>query len=238
MYYDKQGRTISSLFITDKFIEIPRNLKKFEKNYNKKPTYKFEFVEKNLQSPYKLKPDYTLRPQQQEILDKIKQYHNEDKNDIIIEMQTGGGKTAMLPYVVKELNQRTLILVDMTMLRDQMKEAFDEFTEQADVQIITSKTNKVADVNIVTTQLLHRNPHLIDLLKNEIGLVILDEAHIVAAETIKSTIQKFPAKYRIGLSATPSRSDGLDPILHDVFPFKIKTTSEAVVPITLLAVLC
>jgi superfamily II DNA or RNA helicase len=62
-----------------------------------------------------------------------------------------------------------------------------------------------------------RNKKLLDLFKNHIGSIVLDEAHIVSAKKISTAVQFFPAKYRLALSATPTRSDGLEEMIYDIF---------------------
>ena len=46
------------------------------------------------------------------------------------------------------------------------------------------------------------------------GLVIVDEAHHVPAATFSEVIMTMCAKYRLGLTATPERADGLTDMLH------------------------
>jgi len=238
-YLSKQGKTVSSASINEKFVELPRNKRKFLDNFALKDVEFDEFfVEEKFSNDFVMDKNFVPRPQQEEIVQKILENVTKGNNDLIIEMQTGGGKTAMLPYLLSKLQTKTLILVDMKLLADQMVEAFELFTTKCDYQVIDKNFKEVKDVNIATLQFLNRHPEIVEQLREHIGLVILDEAHIVAAETIKTIVQQFPSKYRIGLSATPSRSDGLDGILHDIFPTKITTIAEAVVPIELITILC
>lgn len=44
------------------------------------------------------------------------------------------------------------------------------------------------------------------------GMVILDEVHRIGAPTWSPVPQLFPARYRLGLTATPRRKDGLDKV--------------------------
>lgn len=46
------------------------------------------------------------------------------------------------------------------------------------------------------------------------GQIIIDECHHVPAFTFESIIKKSPAIYVLGLTATPYRKDGLQPIIH------------------------
>lgn len=144
--------------------------------------------------------------------------------------------TFIIPAILEKLQQKTTILVDMTMLAEQM---FNEISENcnADVIILKSYEQELADINIVTVQLLNKNPKLLEKLTKQTGLVILDEAHISGAETIKKTVQSFPAKYRIGLSATPSRSDGLDEILTDTFSNVVIQGKGSAIPLEIHSIL-
>lgn len=45
------------------------------------------------------------------------------------------------------------------------------------------------------------------------GLVIVDEAHHVPCATLTDVLYELPGRYRLGLTATPTRADGLTPIL-------------------------
>lgn len=45
------------------------------------------------------------------------------------------------------------------------------------------------------------------------GVLIVDEAHAVPAKRLASLVNKIPARYRFGLSATPYREDGMDPLI-------------------------
>ena len=51
-----------------------------------------------------------------------------------------------------------------------------------------------------------------DKLYSYPGLVIFDEVHRMGAPMFRESIVKFPARYRLGVSATPKRSDGLQAV--------------------------
>tara|TARA_R100001082_G_scaffold54472_1_gene29823 strand:- start:11850 stop:13274 length:1425 start_codon:yes stop_codon:yes gene_type:complete len=48
----------------------------------------------------------------------------------------------------------------------------------------------------------------------QFGLLIVDECHHVPANTFCETLMTMPQRYRLGLTATPERQDGLSDILH------------------------
>ena len=47
----------------------------------------------------------------------------------------------------------------------------------------------------------------------DVGTVIIDEAHLIMAETLSKSLQHVFPRYLIGLTATPYRPDGLDKLL-------------------------
>lgn len=54
---------------------------------------------------------------------------------------------------------------------------------------------------------------------SDFDVVVVDECHHSAADTYKYVIDYFISKYRIGLTATPFRSDGRS--LEEIFPYQI-----------------
>lgn len=46
------------------------------------------------------------------------------------------------------------------------------------------------------------------------GLVIIDEMHHLAAKSLSKVLPKIPARYIVGISATPDRNDGLEFLLY------------------------
>ncbi len=57
------------------------------------------------------------------------------------------------------------------------------------------------------------------------GTVVLDEAHHLPALTLARVLSQFPARYRIGLTATPDRSDGLAPLATAILGPTVGTIS-------------
>lgn len=51
-------------------------------------------------------------------------------------------------------------------------------------------------------------------LYRQIGFIIADEIHHYAARAWGQVVAKFPARFRLGMSANPLRKDGLDPIIR------------------------
>jgi len=62
------------------------------------------------------------------------------------------------------------------------------------------------------------------------GLFLVDEAHHVPSATFRSIVGQFPARWRLGLTATPTREDGLERVIDWTFGLRLveKTTEEMI----------
>jgi superfamily II DNA or RNA helicase len=70
-----------------------------------------------------------------------------------------------------------------------------------------------------------------DWIVNGFGLVIFDECHRLPAEQFSAVADMFPARLRLGLSATPERKDGKELlVLAHIGPIRAKTEAELMVP--------
>ena len=196
---------------------FPRNITKFASAFPNIINYNVIDQRVSCKVPTKLELIEGFKPRyyQEEALTKIEDYHNRDITDLILEAKAGSGKSYMMSAYIVALQERTLILVDRSLLANQMFEEISTNTT-ASVQLLTKDTVEVADVNIATFQLMSKNPQLIALTYKKVGSIIVDETHIVGAKTFLQTVQCYAAKYRIGLSATPFRSDGLTNLIFDV----------------------
>lgn len=67
---------------------------------------------------------------------------------------------------------------------------------------------------VATVQTLQRNHELIEKMNEFVGTVVIDEAHHFPSTQFIDTAGLFKAKNIIGLTATPSRKDGLDMYMH------------------------
>lgn len=69
----------------------------------------------------------------------------------------------------------------------------------------------------ITIAMIQTMRNCVDEYKDYFGTVIVDEAQFSAAETFTEVVDKFPAKYRIGVTADERRADGKEDIVYDVF---------------------
>jgi len=174
----------------------------------------------------------TLRENQSKAMEAI----IDANGNLIIEMPTGSGKTVTGISAITHFKRRALVLVHKKSLMNQWKEAFNEFSN-AKVGLLGSGKMEISeqyDVVIATVQSIqpyHKKKYtqLVEAdFFNSFDVVIVDEAHNFSAETFYQCISKFPAKIRIGFSATAFRNDGLDFVFKLCIgkPFKIEMEQE------------
>lgn len=80
-------------------------------------------------------------------------------------------------------------------------------------QLGGSKNNLSGFVDIAIMQSLISGVEVRELVK-DYGMVIVDECHHVSAVSFEQVLKEVNAKYVYGLTATPVRQDGHQPIIH------------------------
>ena len=138
-----------------------------------------------------------LRSHQEKALERLL-----EASEGILEASMGSGKTLIGLELTQRLQTKTLILVDKKMLGKQWQEEAKKFYNYTPALVCDGNT-KTSDVTICTWQSL---PKIIDKIKNQIGLVICDEAHTVPAEKRAELLQQLKPKHLYGLTATARRS--------------------------------
>lgn len=184
----------------------------------------------------------TLRPTQQEALDAyINANCARNLNKFTVQLPTGKGKTILGLALASKLEAKTLIVVHKSDLvtgwKSDIKEAFNN---EAEVGIIKAKSRKVGKhFTIATIQTLNNLSEAeLDYLYNSFGLVIQDEMHHCPSTTF-SLVNNFKSRYRLGLTATPERSDGLAHIMNLYFGepcyvYKHTEDDEDILPVNVI----
>ena len=110
---------------------------------------------------------------------------------------------------------RALIIVNKIVLMKQWEESIIKFCPKAVVHRVTAKSpKKPGDFYIMNAQNVEKKGR--DFF-SDVGLVIVDEAHMIMAETLSRSLQYVYPRYLIGLTATPYRPDGLNILLQLYF---------------------
>ena len=157
----------------------------------------------------KIKTDIVLRPDQKKAFSEIS-----NKANGLIVAPTGFGKTILGIELISKLRQKTLIITNRVNLCEQWYKRFSTFTDLTKIGRYYSKYKELDnDVNIATFQSLMKFENLNEI-KDNYGLIIIDEVHHLAAFTFEKVIRTFSCKYIYGFTATPKRADGLERIIN------------------------
>ena len=222
IYTNNQGEFIKHFNLDNNYIYFPLNLSKFKQCY-RGDIEKFKIIDKRVKFDIDInfKSEFTLRDYQKSVIEEIKKCFQKNNPAVLLEAPTGFGKSFLLSYILQYLKQRTLILVDNKNLLTQIVNELNTFLDK-EVNIIEKNNKTIRDINITTIQFLLKNKDYLNEIKDKFGLIVIDEAHLIGARVFTDVIEQFNSYYRYGMSATPTRSDGLDEMIEDIFEYKVK----------------
>jgi superfamily II DNA or RNA helicase len=152
----------------------------------------------------------TLREDQQQALDAILPH------DVgMLVAPTAFGKTVTAAALITQRKVSTLVLVHRADLMRQWQARLNTFIalDQQKIGLIGAGKNKPTGLlDIAVIQSLTRRTDLAELV-GQYGQIIVDEAHHLAALSFETVVKQANARYVLGLSATPVRSNGHHPIM-------------------------
>jgi superfamily II DNA or RNA helicase len=168
---------------------------------------------------------FALRPYQRDALAAWWRH----KHGVIV-APCGAGKTAIGLAAVLHLDTPALVLVHTHDLLRQWQERANAL--RIPVQVIADGAGPTtARLVVATMQTLATWPvEQLEGWGEAFGLVIVDEAHHVPCATLTEVLYALPGRYRLALTATPERADGLTPILLGHFgPVRASVSRQALV---------
>lgn len=148
--------------------------------------------------------DFEPRPYQQKAIERMLLCEQG-----IYEAPPGSGKTVSAGHFIASAGQRTIVVVDRINIADQwatrMREIFG--ANELSLGVIGDGKWTEGDITIAIRNSLWTAREQLDAHGwwAQFGAVILDECHAISAPSVREIFQRFPAHYRIGLSATPDR---------------------------------
>lgn len=131
-----------------------------------------------------------------------------------------GGKTLGQAAVAAALGQRTLVLVHLKEIERAWRKDLEKFYGLAGDAVGEIRGKKVRigeQFTIASVQTFFRREHNWAELFKLFGTVILDECHRCPARTFYDCIANIPTKYRIGMTGTEERKDGLHKMMYRLF---------------------
>ncbi|MDP2784590.1 MAG: DEAD/DEAH box helicase family protein [Sulfurimicrobium sp.] len=128
---------------------------------------------------------------------------------------TAFGKTVAAAAMIARRGINTLVLVHRTELLKQWQERLQSFLGVGKGVVGTiggGKAKPTGKIDIAVMQSLSRQGEINSLVENY-GHVIVDECHHIGAASFDAILKHVKAKYVLGLTATPIRRDGQQPII-------------------------
>lgn len=159
----------------------------------------------------------TLREDQQRAEDAYLSQCGDYGAKCLIQLPTGKGKSILALHIAMRLSQKTLILVHKDDLVVGWKKDIEQCFPGMKVGLIKAKSRTIGtQITIATVQTLSRmSAEELSHYTAQFGFVVQDECHHIGLN-IFNVIGQFCSRYKLGLTATPKRGDGLT-FVFDLF---------------------
>lgn len=129
----------------------------------------------------------------------------------VLSLSTGMGKTVIGLWLACHLKLKTLIVVNKTVLLDQWTERIRQFVPGSSIGTIQGSVCNIQDCDIVVGMLqsLSQNSYHLP----GFGFLVVDECNHIGAPKFSQAMMQVNCPYKLGLSATPDRKDGLTRVI-------------------------
>ena len=163
----------------------------------------------------------------------------------ILSAATAFGKTVVCCAMIAERKTNTLILLQSSALIEQWEAALKRFLFiEEELPTYTTKSGRTRKrksligclqsekdtttgiIDIAMASSIFGKHDFSERLSSY-GMVLVDECHHAASETMQHVLRKVRAKYVYGVTATPIREDGLEKIIYMLLgPIRFRYTSK------------
>ena len=155
-----------------------------------------------LYSTFDFKPKFHVEPRFYQT-ESIANWKNSERCGTIV-LPTGAGKTHVATMAIEMCNRQTLVVVPTLDLMNQWYELLIS-TYNAEIGLIGGGFYEIGAITVTTYASAFRHQ---ERFGNQFGLVIFDEAHHLPGEGFRYAAEFAIAPFRLGLTATPERTDG------------------------------
>jgi superfamily II DNA or RNA helicase len=159
--------------------------------------------------------DLVLRDYQQQA---IQNWEKSSMRGCIV-LPTGAGKTAIGIHAIQKVNASALVIVPTIDLMEQWERNISKYLSIDNTQSLQNiRIGKLGggedDLQAITVATYDSAYLRASFIGNQFKLIIFDEVHHLPAPGYRSIAEQFVAPYRLGLTATIEREDGL----HELIP--------------------
>jgi superfamily II DNA or RNA helicase len=132
----------------------------------------------------------------------------------VVVLPTGAGKTVLAMMAIDRLRVRTLVVVPTIELLYQWRDAVIKQlgVAKSNVGIVGDGRRELRQITIIT----YASAAMPAAPIAETGLLICDEAHHLPSPSYSNIAQRCGTPYRLGITATPERSDGAEDRLYQL----------------------
>ncbi len=165
-------------------------------------------------SPSSPLPTVTLRPYQEECVQRILAAYEHDRHgEELLVLPTAAGKTVIFSQVIAQLADRYGIHALIIAHTDELlAQAAEKYRQVKPVAIIGKVGGGIYDyggeVTVASIDTVCRPNHLALLQRMDYGLVVIDESHRSASPKYQKVLQALERAFVLKVTATPDRLDG------------------------------
>ena len=232
-------RIICTADMYDDYLALPRGCEEALCDLLDKYQTEYKFVDKtNYGMKISIEFNGELRDEQMSAAEAMLQH-----NIGVLSATTAFGKTVIASYLIGERKTNTLILVHTQSLMTQWKKALSQFLkfniktpekakgrrkQNSPIGVIGAGKNTLNGVvDVAVMQSLIAGDEIKTLVR-DYGMIIVDECHHVSAVNFEKVLKFANAKFVCGLTATPKRQDGHQPIIFmQCGPIRYKVDAKA-----------
>lgn len=164
-----------------------------------------------------------LRKYQEEAFNNVINLLNNNIYKQLIVLPTGSGKTVVLAALLKHFNKKALVIAHRKELIDQAKKVIKNYCKTEVGTFAASKEDLKHKFIVGSIQTCYRDTSIEKLKKQNIKLLIIDEAHHSSAKTYIKLIKelgfdKSSEKILLGFTATPTmgKANNLGTIFNEI----------------------
>lgn len=196
----------------------------FDKLFKIHP-YVEDYIDCSVEVPVKIKSNITLRDYQELAIPSVINYKTG-----ILNLPVGLGKTELALECIHRVQQKTIWLTHTGDLLQQSLQRCSSKMRCKTSTITEGKCDLSGDIVFATVQTLYKYINNREIPQDTFGMLILDECHHISAnpssiQLFRTCVDYFACRYKIGLTATVHRADGMQDcikaILGDVI-YKIE----------------